>query len=309
MPEKDSGITQELVQQWVTEETTGVFSLSGLALRMGLESRKQRMSLGVALNRLCKDTPTKKAIIKASGKKDGVYQILDVEPDEIDWQEAEDVPVDLILPFGMHNMVEIYEKSIIIVAGTSNVGKTAYLYNFILDNMAVHLIDLYNTETSPGQMRRRMNMMAAAKGMEIPNPAPWKTLDRYDNFEDVLHPDHISVIDYLEITEDFYFIGRDIKRMWRKLNQGVLLIALQKGDPYKDKKGNPVYKDLAIGGQFTKHKAQLYLSFDYTNNPSMVRGKIVKAKVYNGQNPNNRTFTFSIDRGVMLEDTFSWDVE
>jgi hypothetical protein len=293
------------VREWLNSlEHYGYWSQAMIDQECGFRSPQARNARRQAVNRLKRE-----GLIEPHPRKPGQYKLVCKEVDEVDWQNAEDVPVDILLPFDMQEYVEIFERSIIVVAGTSNVGKTAYLYHFILKNMNHHLIDLYNTETSPGQMRRRMNRIAQQMGVEIPYPAPWRTLERYEDFESVIHPDRISVIDYLEVTEDFYMVGATIKRIWRRLNKGLVVIALQKAEGFKTRDGRVLTRDLAIGGQFTKHKAQLYLSFDSTNNPNLVRGKVVKAKVWHKINPNGMTFTFEIDRWAIKEDTFSWDDE
>jgi len=209
------------------------------------------------------------------------YRVLDTEVEEMDWQHADKTAtVDLLLPFDLQQYVKFFPKSVIVIAGVSNAGKTAFLYNFILMNMHKHIITLYNSETSPEQMNDRLSGF----DMEIPNPAPFRTIDRYDNFADVIDPDGISVVDYVDNDVEVYNNGLEISRMFHKLRRGVVFAALQK------KK----LEELGYGGNPTLKRAALYLSM----NPNKL--KIVKGKSWKDPtvNPNGMMWNFKLINGA-----------
>jgi hypothetical protein len=75
-------------------------------------------------------------------------------------------------------------------------------------------------------------------------------IERMSDFHDVIYPDDINIIDFLEIYDEFYRVGLFIRKIYDRLNKGICLIAIQK---------NPGI-DLGLGGQRSMEKARLYLS-------------------------------------------------
>ncbi len=229
-----------------------------------------------------KDPP----ILEKRGK---AYRIIDRECEEIDWQSADgNSVVDIILPFNLQKYVKFFPKSIIIVAGSSNAGKTAWLYNFILMNMHKHIITLYNSETGREQMKERFSLFE----QEIPNPAPFRTIERYDNFADIIKPNEISVIDYVDSDSDYYNSVIEISRIYRAL-KGVAVIGLQKKSNVKDKWGKVTEYDVGYGGEPTLKRASLYIAMNQG------KLKIVKGKSWADRqiNPNGMKFTYKLIDG------------
>lgn len=230
--------------------------------------------------------------------KDGAYQRIDGECKTIDWQGADLTrTINLSFPFGIEEDAVIYPKSIIMVAGAKNVGKTAFLYNFIVLNMENHIIDLYNSETGPEQMKQRFSAFP-----DMPSPAPFNTFERYDAFADIIDPNHISVIDYLDLNAEVYMAGAEIDAIFRKLQTGVAVIAMQKPPPSTILvRGVKKFidRDLAYGGAFTAKRSVLYISL------SDHRLKLVYVKTPRNAsiNPANKQWTFNIGNdGVTFQD-------
>lgn len=274
-------LTQATIEQWIAL-VKGKFNVRDIWQEIGIETAEGKTYLRVILSRI------EKAGIISNNGGGGMYRKLDLEAPLIDWQAANpenDVP--LKFPFGEHEYSTIYPKSIIIVAGAKNAGKTAYLYNFIKLNYEQYQIDLYNSETSPEQMHKRF------QPLEIPVPAPFNTYERYDNFADVIHPDHISVIDYLDLNSEVYLVGAEIDAIFRKLKGGIAVIGLQKPPPTVTytKGVQKIYdRDLAYGGGFTAKRSVLYISM------SSGRLKLIYVKTPRKAHTNfsNMTFTFAM---------------
>lgn len=275
-------LSQAVIEEWITL-IKGKFNVRDIWNEVGIESPEGKHHLRTILNRL-----ETKGIIVANGGG-GNYRKLDTEAQVIAWQKADpSKTIPLKFPFGEHDLAKIYPKSIIIVAGSKNAGKTAYLYNFIKLNMEQFCIDLYNSETSPEQMHERFNPL------DIPEPAPFVVYERYDNFADVIHPDHISVIDYLDLNSEVYLVGSEIDAIFRKLHNGVAVIGLQKPPPsvtYIKGVKKVIDRDLAYGGGFTAKRAVLYI----TMGESKLKLVYVKTPKQSKIHPNNMTFTFNID--------------
>jgi len=169
------------------------------------------------------------------------------------------------------------------VAGSKNAGKTAFQLNFVVKNMDNPMgLDFFNSETGPEQLNERF------EPFNVPNPAPFNVYERYDAFADVIDPDRISVIDYLDLNSEVYMVGKEIDDIFRKLNKGVCIIALQK----------PPGRDLAYGAGFTAKRSQLYISLD-TCKLKLVYVKTPRGK---GANPDNMAWTFKLEDGVHFND-------
>ena len=282
-------LSQAVVEQWIAL-VKGKFNVRDIWAEVGIESPEGKTHLRVILGRL-----EQKGLICANGGG-GFYRKLDLEAPVIAWQEVDpNKTVPLLFPFGEHEFAKIYPKSIVIVAGSKNTGKTAYLYNFLALNYDRFCIDLYNSETSPEQMKERF------LPLDIPVPAPFNTYERYDNFADVIKPDHISVIDYLDLNSEVYLVGSEIDAIFRKLKSGVAIIGLQKPPPITTfVKGvkKVIERDLAYGGGFTAKRAVLYI----TMSEHKLKLLYVKTPANPKIRPNNMTWTFAIaEDGVHFE--------
>lgn len=106
----------------------GAFSTSQLDNELGIVG-KGKENRRVTLWRLCDEGLIERV-------KPGVYRVKEPALPDMQWQIADNTNgLDIKLPFEIHNWVEIYPKNILVIAGTTNAGKTAYLLNFIKDNM------------------------------------------------------------------------------------------------------------------------------------------------------------------------------
>lgn len=280
-------LTQAVIEEWIGLIPTGKFSVHDIWNEVGIDSPENKAHLRVILGRL-----EVKGTISSSGG--GIYRKTDGIAPEIDWQNADPKKtVPLVFPFGEHELARIYPKSIVILAGSKNAGKTAYLLNVVALNMQDFQVDFYNSETSAEQLHERLSHW------EIPKPAPFKTYQRYDNFADVIHPDHISVIDYLDLNSEVYLVGAEIDAIFRKLDRGVAVIGLQKPPPSVSLfKGEKKYieRDLAYGGAFTAKRAVLYISMSGGTEP----GKPGHLKLVYVKTPANPT---------IKPDNMAWNYE
>jgi len=233
-------------------------------------------------------TINKKPILKQTGK---YYEFIDYDLPVMNWQSISNATtIPLKLPFGLEEYVNIYPKSLIVIAGAPNAGKTAWLYNVVIKNMMQFSIDLYNNETSIESMRERFLNFEDT----IPNPAPFKVYERYDDFASVIDPDGISVIDYIDADNEFWSIPQEMSALHKTLNKGVVITAIQKRRTHKTFKGDEVKYDVGYGGDLTLKKASLYVAID----PGVLR--IVKAKSWADPtiNPNGMQFKFKLVKGA-----------
>jgi hypothetical protein len=89
------------------------------------------------------------------------------------------------------------------------------------------------------------------------------------DFHNKIGPDHkIYIVDYLEVNDNFWEIGKMIRKIHDKLRDGICFIAIQK-------KTNAY---LGRGAEFSLEKARLYLSLDFMPKESCSKLTIVDAK-------------------------------
>jgi hypothetical protein len=203
--------------------------------------------------------------------------------EEMDWEKADDPPLPILWPFDLHKYVASYPRTLSVVAGASNAGKSAFCVQFAYLNMALaERIRFFNNETGVQLFKKRLEPL----GVSV--PPPFKVYKRDDNFQDVIDPDGFNIIDYLQVPQEAYLLTSIVDAIWNKLKTGFCLIALQK----------PPNRDDAFGGFQVRAHAQLYLSMNAN------RLKIVKAKtpVDPAQNPNDWQWTFKLRDGIHFDD-------
>jgi hypothetical protein len=269
---KERNLRQEL-EQWISL-TSGLFSLTEAYMQLQILTSKEKNNVHQIMNRLCKD-----GIIERSHTKNGVYRRIETSADEIDFMNVEDKVIDLRWPFDIERWVKILPKNIIVIAGESNAGKTAFLLNLCFLNMGNFKINYFSSEMGAMELRDRLKKFET-------NLQGWKEninfRERSSNFADVIKPNDVNIIDFLEITDEFYKVGGMIKEIYDKLKKGIAIIALQKN------KG----VEMGLGGARSIEKARLYLSIGEGHL------KIVKGKNWATEfNPNGMEWKFKLLQG------------
>ena len=289
--DKTRNIASE-VAEWVAS-TNGYISSTNVYSHLQLSTRTSKKTCHQALCRLVDAG----VLVRVPQKGAGWYRKLETDLVETDWQSASDEIVKLKFPFGLEEYAKIYPKSIVIVAGGKNQGKTAFLLNVVTMNMYDFQVDLFNSETGREQLKKKFDNF----GIEIPTPPPFKTYQRYDNFADVVDENHISVIDYMDVGSETLRVGDEIENIFRKEKNGVAIIGLQKPP------GSTIFvkgvkryieRDLAYGGAFSSKRAILYISIS----EHKLKLLYVKEPAKAGVNPNNMQWSFKISKGVEFTD-------
>ncbi len=221
--------------------------------------------------------------------KNGWYRRVETECEEINFLDAETESVNIVLPFGIHNMIEVMPGNIILIAGEPNSGKTALFLNIIYNNMHSQEVHYFNSEMGSGELKKRLSKF------ENLSLKDWKfkAYERSGNFGDVIKPGNgkVNIIDYLEIHENFYEIGGKLAEIHQKLNGAIAIVALQKN------RGT----DMGLGGFRTLEKPRLALAME----PGTL--KIVKAKNWKtSDNPNGKQIDFKIINGCTFIPTGGW---
>lgn len=270
----------EEVRAWVTLQE-GYWNLTETKQTLQILTKEDKAHLDVIIHRLKKD-----GIIEKYGKQAGVYRRVDVELEKIDFLNANSDALDLQWLFGIHNYVKIHPGNIIGCAGESNSGKTALALNFARINQDNFDVHYFSSEMGRTELRERLSKFPY--DLESWRVNFW---ERSSNFADVIRPDAINIIDFLEIHDEFYKVGLYIKEIFDKLSTGIAFILIQKNKN----------TDFGLGGMRSLEKARLYLAME----PG--RLKIVKAKNWaSANNPNGLSIDFKLINGCQFMNTTSW---
>lgn len=282
---KGRNLTQD-IRDWI-ELSEGEFQTRDINEELNIP-KHHKAKVSVILSRLLQEGLTER-----TGKRTGCFRRIDKKADLMDIYNTPDELVDLLLPFCIHELVEIRPGNIIVVAGTVNSGKTAILLNIVRDNLDKFSFHYFNSEMGAGELRLRVKNFK-----DTPFEA-WKDVkfkERYENFHDVIVPGkgNVNVIDFLELTDEFYLVNKRITQIHRKLDGAIAIIAIQK---------NPGVK-VPLGGYRGLEKCRLAISIE---SGTM---EIIKAKNWRTEdNPNGKKIRFKLAGGCNLFQVDHWSLD
>lgn len=234
--------------------------------------------------------------IEKDEAQNNIYHRVDRTFTPMDWVNAEVEAYPVWLPLGLNEKAVISPGNIIIVAGETNAGKTAFVLNVVYRNMASmggahEYIRLLNSEMHPAEFKQRAHGIDNRQGV-------WDNLEvgsRTKDFHLVIEPNSLNVIDYLENLDNFWKVGEKIAQIHDALDSGIAIICLQKR----------IGERLARGGDFTQEKARLAVSLYYDGFANYMQ--ITKCKFpASYPNPNGQEIDFKIDHGFELTEIEPW---
>jgi hypothetical protein len=181
--------------------------------------------------------------------------------------------------------------NIILIAGSPNSGKTAFMLNIIKENMNKFDTWYFNSEMGGSELQKRL-----VKFKDITSLRDWKFHSKGmpANIADTIAPGEgkLNIIDYLEIHTNFYEIGAPIRAIHDALKGAIAVIAIQK---------NPGAA-AGLGGYRTLEKPRLAINLE----PGGIC-KIAKAKNWKTEmNPNGRQRKFFTFNGCELSGQGEW---
>jgi hypothetical protein len=127
----------------------------------------------------------------------------------------------------------------------------------------------------------------------------FRAYHRASNFADLVTSERkIFIVDFLEVTTDFWKVAQYIQEIHKKMKEGICIIALQKAEA----------KDTGRGGDFSKEKARLYLSLDYLHDQKVNRIKITDAKAWRtDRNPRGMCRNYKLIKGSRFIPVTDWN--
>jgi len=270
----------ERAKDWLRSACTGEFFGHQLEKELGIEGAELRNQVLYDLADL--------GLIEPVGGKHGIFAPVRSDCPRIDWESAQESFYPIWLPFGLHKMVGLRPKNVVVAAGEGNSGKTLFGLQVAHKNLAQNggkhtKIHYFNSEMGPDELRNRLTSIDPAQGAW----AGFEPYERNADYHSVIQPDGLNIIDYLEISEPFSHVVVKIQKIYAKLSTGICIVLLQKA------KG----KDTGRGGEFTLEKARLGLALSHSH--GVCSCKIVKCKcpLNGGSNPEGQEIDYRISNG------------
>ena len=270
----------KLIREWV-EQTSGWFDGFRIDKEFSIQTQVGKNTRRVILHRLVQE-----GLLKRHANKQGMYCLVSAEAPLLDWKNADDGhTIELHWPFSLEWYIKVYSRNLIVIAGSPNAGKTALCLNLIYRNMGgPYDIVYYTSEMGGEEMKSRLLNF---EDIEL-DDWTFECRERSRDFAEVIQPDKVNIVDFLEITDTFYLVGEELRAIFEQLTTGIAIVCLQK------KRG----AELGRGAEFSLEKPRLYLSMD--NNQL----KIVKAKNWRSPtvNPNGKKWNYKLIQGCKFVD-------
>lgn len=278
------------VHDWVAE-AEGEFGLGHMYGELDIKGKDAQALARQTILRLVDSK-----VLTPHPTKRGFYRRVQALADPIDWTGAPTDVLPVKLPFDLHEVINVYPGNVIVVAGEANVGKTAFMLETLRLNMADFPVDYYSSEMGGSELKNRI--------LRYNLPLDQWRFNAYERaayFADVIQPGRISLVDYMELGEDIYRVGKYLQEIHAKLNgTGLAVVAIQKGSKY----------EVGRGGDFGMEKPRLYVTMSRTKTLESGIIKIVKAKNWKTfSNPNGKIQHFTIQDGCHISSDGTWHYE
>ncbi len=269
------------------EQVPTTFRLQDIYTHLHLSTREDKKAVQIAIKRL------EGKVIERTGSVLGTYKILNQELNRIDLKNKSDLTGELFIkfPLNIHEFIKVMPRCIYIISGEPDSGKSGYLMSFAKRNSEKHKIHYFSSEMGKSEFLDRLQYFWP----DAENDSNMNFYERSEDFDQVIFPDDINIIDYMTLYDNFYLMAGLINAIGKKLKKGIAFIALQK----------PPGRDSALGGDRTKDLARLYLALSYQ------QMKIIKAKNWRNPkfNPNRLTINYEIWEGWDFKNTTPWQKE
>ena len=267
------------VETWIKTMATGEFHYTKV-----LDANIAKSSYGKLRKIMFDLVHSKDPVVESVGRKDGYYRPIQDMPQPVKFEGVKGMtgfPIEL--PFDLRKYVFLYPRTVILVGGSKSSCKTGFLYRTVAMNLGkVNIILLSNMEGGKEQMWDRFNAMGIDLTQSHPSLRIYEVSEHFHDF--IKEPNTLYVIDYIDAPEgtDFYLIGAAIHKVWKKLDNSIAAIGLQK----------PMNRDIPFGGEATLKDAALYIALT----PHKL--KIIDAKVPTNPKviPKNMQWTFQYDQ-------------
>lgn len=239
----------------------GSFSTQQLYSDLTITNSADKTAARVALHRM------RGTLIEPDGIRAGWYRPIQSSCLEMDLSGDDPEECDLWLPLDLSNYVRIMAGNIILVTGDADSGKTAFLLNIILYNLRKWDCFYFNSEMGREELKLRLRLF---ENFPLKHQH-FHPFERSADFADVIRSGKncLNIIDYLEVSENFYLVSKYLNDIHRKLGQAIAVVALQKRD-----RNSP----MPIGKERALEKPRLAIALSHGHQGKPNQATILKAK-------------------------------
>lgn len=256
---------------------------------LGLKTADEKTACRMAVKRLVE----RDALEPVSGRV-GTYKIVQtikLAPMKFITEKIPDFPI--ILPLDLNDMVKIYAKNIIVIAGSKSAGKSMFALWIAIANQHRMPIEYFNSEMGDEEYSDRMQKL----GFTSPDQIKFNVYPLHDNYDQYITAERkIFIVDFLEIHDNFYEIAKPIRKIHEKLKDGVCIVLAQM----------PVGGKMALGKGFSAEKARLYLSLDYDEDLRSTKVSIYDAKTQKQNDIRGMYRHIKIINGAKISPIDNW---
>lgn len=238
---RERNLAQE-IKDWIVAYK-GIFLSSEMARALQINNKDHLKEMAKILNKL-----TDEGYIERYGRRSGVFRKIERDYRKMEWLSASIQPIEINYPLGLHNIFVTYAKNVIVVAGVKDSGKTAFFLDFIKRNHTKFKINYFTNEMGDEELSMRIRQH---KDIDVKEWS-FSAYEMGGAWEDIIEPDCITIVDYIEINNNFWEIGEVIKKMHEKLDKGILLLGLQKA----------YGQLLGRGKEFSLQRPRLYVTLE-----------------------------------------------
>lgn len=276
------------LKSWLELQGNGTFTIADVFQQLGIRDQYDREQVLLGLKAL-----REAGFIEQSGKTASTFRKVSQDLREIDLTKDEQgAVIPFSFMFALQRNIQLRQKNVIVVAGESNSGKTAFLFNLVFLNQFQHKFRYITSEMTSDEINDRIKKFNITTD-EFSSFC--KFYSKTHDYADAIDPTGINIVDFLEVYEDFYKVGAEIKKIFDRLTTGVAFIALQK------KRG----EIFGRGGEFTIEKARLAISlFTHGHLENGIVGSALITKCKNfipGKNPDHQEIFYSLKHGYWYE--------
>tara|TARA_R110002033_G_scaffold115722_1_gene160211 strand:+ start:914 stop:2533 length:1620 start_codon:yes stop_codon:yes gene_type:complete len=274
---EDKGAVSDQIRQWITETNGTWWTTDELDNQFGIRTVQDKNNRRQILHRLKSEGFIEQHQTINKRFKHRVTQV-----EGMNYKQAKRGDVfDIRWPLGIEKYVNLYEGNVAVVAGSPNSGKTAMMLNLIHLNQNRIPTYYFCSEMGDSELADRLAFFEQ-EGMFM---SDWDfgAISRAKDFADVIRPDCLNIIDFLELTQDIYLVNQYLTSISHAIGKGVAIVAVQK----------KIGADLGRGQEFSLEKPRLYLSMDQ-NKMRILKGKNWARK---GYNPNGLSISYRIEDG------------
>jgi len=266
--DKSRNVTQDLKEYVNTVD--GTFTLNECYSAVGVSDTKEKGVIRKSLCLMCKNGDLEKA-----GAKSGIYRKPNKSYEVIDLDGTVPDPLDIELPLRIDQLCNVYNGMTILAEGEKSTGKSAF---------GIETAWL-NRNLFPGKVRYMQNgelnkQMLTIRLMLRPQETyPIKKfseriefITRHRDWWDIVNPEGLNIIDYIEEHEKKYLIPDYIARIQERLTTGLALIILQRVPG----------RDYGTGGAEIRNKPSVIVALKRQGKTNSVHIEDIKS--YNQQN-------------------------